>query len=241
MARRWLLTVLAGTALSVGLAGSASAQELGDPTVVDLEVVTATVTADTAGATLEVELATDVEAEEAGTDADPTVTAAVSPDGPHLDTDGDVEVVGNDVPLDESTAPLDDAADEPAPAPDQQAAGGDITPARVPVAGPAPVASDDRRSVAHSDTITADRAARSGLRAGMATFASDEVVALSPLVAPAKAEAPTAAADAPKATTVLALPVIDTTPTVPGVLRLLAGLMVLGAAATWRTVRNEFA
>ncbi|MBW3618992.1 MAG: hypothetical protein KY461_01995 [Actinobacteria bacterium] len=248
MARRWLLTLLTGTALSVGLAGAASAQELGDPLVVDAEVATATITADAAEQSLGAELTTDASTEQADTTVEPTATVEASPDGPTLDTGGTVEVVGTDVPLADADEVVDpDPAPAPAPAPadgpSQSAAGNDIGPAPAPAGRPAP-AGDEPRTVRHSDPRSADSAAvRAGLRAETAaldSFGSSELV---PVVAPpAAADEPAlVAAAAPPAVADLALPIIDPTATVPGVLRLLAGLLVLGAAVTWRTVRDELA
>lgn len=242
MARRWLLTMLTGAALSVGLAGTASAQELpSDPIVVDAEVATATVTADTAERTVEAEATTDLEAEELDTEVTPTATATVSSEEASLEVSGDVEVVGNELPLPQVSGPVEDTVAEPTtkPTTEQAAAGGGVSAAPAP-AGSSDTSTEPAGTVQHSNTLSADRAARAGLRAGMTSFSFDEASALSPLVAPPEETLPLVAAAAPAApTTDLSLPVIDTTPNVPALLRLMAGLMVLGAAATWRTVRAE--
>lgn len=247
MARRWLLTVLTGAALSVGVAGSATAQEL-DPVVVETDVATATVTADSAERTIEAELETDAGAEELDTEVSPTVTATVTEDGPTAEVGGTVEVADEEVPLDETTDPVEDAVAGPAPVPQQQTgAGDDVAPAPEPAgsSGPAAADSSDRSSgsrTSHSSLLSADGAAyRSGYRADSSTMAFEEESALAPEVAPPADALPLVAAAAPVATTELALPIIDPTPTVPGLLRLLAGLLVVGAAATWQTVRSELA
>lgn len=239
MSRRWLLTMLTGTALTFGVAATAGAQELGsDPIVVDAEVATVTLTADSAEQTLEAELETDVALEDAETEVAPTATVEVSPEGPAAELEGPVTVGGEELPIPQVVAPVDEVAEEqaagPAPTQSQAAAGSGIS------AAPAPA--EEERSVRHSSTITADRAAyRSGFRSDMAPMDLDASGILSPEIAPPAETLPLVAAAAPTATTDLALPVIDTTPTVPGLLRLLAGLLVVGAAATWRTVRDELA
>lgn len=245
MARRWLLTVLTGTALSFGLAGTASAQELpDDPVAVDAGVVSVSAGADTTGRSLEVEVTTDAEAGALDTVVSPDVTATVSPDGADADAEGPVEVAGNE--LTQAAEPVGDATAGTAPG--QTAAGSDVTPAAAPAAaptaaGPAPVGDADTGTTAHSRTISADRAeARGGLFADTTTYTFDDLGELAPEVAPpADDELPLVAAAAPVVATDLSLPIIDTTPTVPGLLRLLAGLLVVGAAATWQTVRNELA
>lgn len=247
MARRWLLTVLTGTALSFGLAGTASAQELpDDPVAVDAGVVSVSAGADSTGRSLEVGVTTDAEVDEADTVVSPDVTATVSPDGADADAEGPVEVAGNE--LTQAAEPVGDATDGTGTAPGQTAAGSDVTPAAAPAAapttaGPAPVGDADTGTTAHSRTISADRAeARGGLFADTTAFTFDDAVELAPEVAPPAAdELPLVAAAAPTVATDLALPIIDTTPTVPALLRLLAGLLVVGAAATWQTVRNELA
>ncbi|MBW3657749.1 MAG: hypothetical protein KY457_03860 [Actinobacteria bacterium] len=245
MARRWLLTVLTGTALSLGFAGTAGAQEL-DPVTVDAEVVEVTASADAAERTVEVEATTDATAEEADTEVSPQATATVSPDGATADVDGTTEVAGTDVSVAELTDPVEDVVTRPDPGP--SAAGSDVTPAPAPdaVAAAAPPASvgpaaPARSTVEHSRPLSADGAtARSGMWAETGSYASDTTV-LAPEVAPPAERLPLVAAAAPTVATDLSLPIIDTTPTVPGLLRLLAGLMVVGAAATWRTVRDELA
>lgn len=260
MARRWLLTVLTTTALSVGLAGTASAQEVGqaltDPVAVDAEVATATVSADAAERTIEAEVTTDVEVEELDTDVEPTVTATVSEEGPGLAVDPTTEVAGED-PVTEATGALEGLVPEPVgkivneTAPTQQSDVGDgVSPATKPAPAPAgsesasasaPAPAAGPATVQHSNTISADRAARGGLRSGMTGFSYDDAGELSPMVAPPEDAEPLPLVAAAAPTTDLALPIIDSTPTVPGLLRLLAGLMVVAAAATWRTVRNELA
>lgn len=243
MARRWLLTVLTGTALSLGFAGTASAQTSpGEPVTVDGEVAAITVTADASERALEAGLTTDAEVEEADTDVSPVVTANVTPDGPALDVDGAVEVAGEELPVPVVAEPVEEAAGGPAPS-EQAAAGPEVTPAPAP-AGPAPVSparagGDEAGTGTHSRTLSADgAAARSGMWAD--TYRSDDGDVPAPEVAPPAPE-PALAAAVPSATTGLALPVIDTTPTVPGLLRVLAGVLVVGAAATWRMVRDELA
>lgn len=252
MARRWLLTVLTGAALSVGLSGAASAQELlTDPVTVDAEVATVTTTADTAERTLETEVTTDVEAEELETDVEPTVTATVSEEGPSLEVDGSTEVAGEEVPLAEATEPVaeitqpvQEAVGETAPTQQQSGVGDGVSPVTKPAPAPAGSASTPAAgpaTVQHSNTISADRAARASFRSGMTGFSFDDASALSPMVAPPEDGEPLPMVAAAAPTVDLALPIIDSTPTVPGLLRLLAGLMVVGAAVTWRTVRNELA
>lgn len=249
MARRWLLTVLTGTALSFGFAGTASAQELvTEPVVVDAELVEVAATADTSERTFEAEVSTDATVEEADTDVSPEVTAGVSPDGPSLDVDGTTEVAGTEVPVTEVTEPVEDAVAQPGTG--QSAAGSDVTPAPGPApvtaapatAGPAPAAEPSSSSFSHSRPLSADGAtARRGMWAETSTYAYDDSGILAPEVAPPADALPIVAAAAPTIATDLSLPIIDTTPTVPALLRLLAGLLVVGAAATWQTVRNELA
>lgn len=246
MARRWLLTVLTGTALSFGLAGTASAQELpDDPVAVDAGAASVSADADTTGRSLEVEVTTDAEAEALDTVVSPDVTATVSPDGADADAEGPVEVAGNE--LTQAAEPVGDATDGTGTAPGQTAAGSDVTPAAAPAAaataaGPAPVGDADTGTTAHSRTISADRAeARGGLFADTTTYTYDDSELAPEVAPPADDELPLVAAAAPVVATDLSLPIIDTTPTVPALLRLLAGLLVVGAAATWQTVRNELA
>lgn len=252
MARRWLLGMLAGVGLTFGVAAGASAQEL-DPVEVSTDVVDVAVTADTAERSVEVTGATDAEVPEADTEVSPTVTAGVSPAGASLDVEGPVEVVGNEAPVPAASDPVEEAVGgtsdgagdggtEAAPVvPSQRAAGGGVTPAAAPEpAGPAPVTTAS--SPARSPYLSADHAAaRSGFSVTSSVFTAD--ADLAPLVAPPDDALTLVAAARPPApsTTDLAVPFIDTTPTVPGVLRLLAGVMVVGAALTWRTVRAELA
>jgi hypothetical protein len=273
MARRWLLTILGGMTLSVGVAASpASAQSLtgGDPVVVevaDVATVTATSDADEPSATVEADA--EAAAPEAGTTTAPQVTAEVSPDDPSLEVDGGTEVGDEPVPTDEVTDPVEDAVDDladtldppapappapepppatedptpslvpaaPAPAPTPAgsgttAAGDDVAPAAEPVPGPAPVTAG-----AIPAGVSRGGSARTvGADGAWAAAPADDTPGddeLAPLVA--------GPADAPATPTSLALPVVDPTPTVPGLLRLFAGLMVVGAAVTWTTVRKQLA
>lgn len=246
MARRWLLGTFAGIGLTFGLASGASAQTLpGTPVEVDAEVASVTVAAEPDAGALVVEATTDVAAPAADTAVAPEVETSVTPAGPAVEVDGAVEVAGNELDLGPA-APADDLVasddgDSPAPAPvvTSRAAAADGRIA--PVAGPRPAAAPATDAGGtRAPAMSADRAAvRAGLASVPATVVADDVPA--PLVAPEDELVPIVAAAAPDGPAVsdLALPVIDTTPTVPGILRLLAGLLVVGAAVTWRSVREE--
>lgn len=246
MARRWLLGVLASTALTIGLGtGAAVAQELpltgsSDPVTVEVpEVGTVTVEADPDTSTVSVEADASLEASE-DTASAPTVEAELSPEGPAVDVSAPIEVAGESVPVDEVIAPVEEAVGEtteslpadpapapaPAPAPSSSRAAGDddVTPAAEPAPQVAPRAT--LPPAVRTQFAVTDRAA---------TVPAAEVAP------PAEELAPQVAPPAADTTTELALPIVDTTPTVPAALRLLAGLMVLGAAATWRKVQAEIA
>lgn len=249
MGRRWLLQVLAGVTMTLGLAAApAAAQDLapidavssqvsGDPVTVDLPAGTGqvSVTPDAEERSLEAEATPVVSVSEAETTVAPKVTAGVSPSGPTLDVDGPTTVAGTPLPVGSSTDPVEETVGRPpasAPA------------APAPVAGPraagsSPVAAAPAPSAPASASTTSGRASvPAGVSRGRATVSSSAPAApyvddtLAPQIAP-----PAVAAEAPSQ--VMALPVVDTTPDVPALLRLMTGLMVLGAGMTWRTVRQQ--
>lgn len=241
MARRWLLGILTGVGLTFASAATAGAQELPDALAVETEVLDAEVEADGETPSARVTTGVDAEVEDAGTAVTRETTVEASPSGPSVSSDGPVEVAGEEVPVPQ--VPADEGDDETSTGPGgsaKAAAGSNVSPAAEPrPAGPARVDTGNDRRVA--TTMSADRAAaRAGLVGSTGPAETDE---LAPVVAPAEEALPLVAAAAPSSPTVtdLGLPILDTTPTVPGLLRLLAGLLVVGAAATWRTVRAELA
>lgn len=135
------------------------------------------------------------------------------------------EVAGPVEDVAEVLAPPPAAAEEGSVQPHQPAApAGEAAPT-----GPAqsPEAGDGGTSTRlNLDAVAARSAtARTAPVAGDGVFAP-EVAA--PLLAAPSAPRPQ-----------LAIPIVDTTPTVPALLRLLAGLMVVGAGATWKTVNER--
>lgn len=257
MSRKWLLSILTGLVLTVGGAAGATAAEalpldpLDDPVEVEADGVgSVAVEAETEEPSLSVSAEGEAEVPEAETTVEPTVDAEVSPDGLDVDLDGDTEVAGEDVPEEEVTDPAEGLLDDPAsrlpesdvedPTGSPEAANdGEVRTAPAPApAGPSPEAGDDAgdaRTGSHVPApISADRAA---VRAGIAS--QPEVPADLAELAPEVAPPLLAAAASEQPPVEMALPVVDTTPTIPALLRLLAGLMVMGAAVTWKTVNDH--
>ncbi len=243
MGRRWLLGILGGVAMTLGVsAAPALAQEVpgvtAPATVEAGDLATVTVEADPATTTLEATAATDLAGPEE-TALAPAVDVTLSPAGPAVELDDTSELAGEPVPVTETLAPVTellepvaDATGEAAPvpagpapvAPSSKAAGGEVRPAPAPAQpSSAALPRSARASLSGADT---------GVRVVPEVPVAGE---LAPLVAPP------APADEPLAVAPMAVPALDTTPTVPAGLRLLAGLMVIGSALVWRRVRGELA
>jgi hypothetical protein len=253
MSRKWLLSILTGLVLTVGGAAGATAAEalpldpLDDPVEVEVPGVgSVAVEAETEEPSLSVSAEGEAEVPEAETTVEPTVDAEIGPDGLDVDLDGDTEVADEDVPVDEVTDPVEDTVSR---APDgtlegtggsEAANDGEVRSAPAPApapAGPSQDAGDggDARTGTHVPApVSADRAA---VRAGIASQPEvpTDLAELAPEVAPPLL----AAATSEQPPVEMALPVGDTTPTIPALLRMLAGLMVMGAAVTWKTVNDH--
>lgn len=251
MGRRWLLQVLAGVTMAVGLTAApavaqvapidATSVAVGDTVSADIPSVGAVRIAPSPEArsvTVEAEPAVDVEAADTTV---PDLTAEVSPTGPSVEVSGPTRVGGQDLPLETLTEPVEDAvgstpvAPEPGPLAPPFIGAPSSRPAADGGVAPAPAASGSTETTSSSRSALPRGLGRGAVapNAGVeAPSVFDDILA--PQIADAAAR-PEVAPD------VLALPIVDTIPDVPALLRLLAGVMVLGAGLTWRMVRDSIA